>query len=300
MKHLIYSILFLLVGIFAVDRIGGMIMHEINTNTQDVLGPKFKYIHDNICEDIVMLGASRCHHHYVSSTIGDSLDMSVYNCGMQGSENIFSHYLTLCLILERYTPKVICLEVMEADFNYKKDPFAKLSYFAPYFGYSESADSVFRESGLYWKYTISHLYRYNAKAVSNIAGLFVSRQSNDDHGYLPAKKSSVVLGELKSSKTITETDSRKITYLHRFAEKCRNNNIRLIFTISPRYSIVDSTYYNILKNFAHTENIPMLDYHTSGLFHSEPEFFRDALHLNDKGAKHFSSIFASDLKRTLQ
>ena len=206
-------------------------MQWINRNTQDVLGPKFKYIHDNICEDIVMIGASRCHHHYVSSIISDSLGMSVYNCGMQGSENIYSHYVTLCLILERYKPKVVCVEVMASDFDNQKDPFAKLSYFAPYFGYCSGADSVFLLGGLYWKYTISHLYRYNAKAASNIAGLFISRQERDDHGYLPVKESSVILGELTEAKTVTETDKQK------FAQQVNqmDNTAKLNYSKDPNY-----------------------------------------------------------------
>jgi len=295
MKQLIYSILFFIVGLFVVDRLGGVAMQWINRNTQDVLGPKFKYIHDNICEDIVMIGASRCHHHYVSSIISDSLGMSVYNCGMQGSENIYSHYVTLCLILERYKPKVVCVEVMASDFDNQKDPFAKLSYFAPYFGYCSGADSVFLLGGLYWKYKISHLYRYNAKAASNIAGLFISRQERDDHGYLPVKESSVIIGKLRKAKTITDIDKQKILYLHRFAERCRSEKIKLVLTVSPRYSIVDSSYYAVLKDFAREEKIPFLDYHTPGLFLDHPDYFRDAAHLNDKGARLYSAIFAGDL-----
>ena len=300
MKQLIYSILFFILCLFVVDRLGGMAMQWVNRNTQDVLGPKFKYIHDNICEDVVMIGASRCHHHYVPSIISDSLGVSVYNCGIQGSNNIYSHYLTLCLILERYKPKVVCVEMMASDFSKQKNPFSKLCYFAPYFGYSSSADSVFRLGGLYWKYKISHLYRYNAKAASNIAGLFINRQKQDDHGFLPAKKSSIILEELTKAKNITNIDNQKIHYLHLFTERCRNENIKLVFTVSPRYSIVDSSYYSVLKDFAREENIPFLDYHTPGLFQDHPEYFREGTHLNEKGANLYSAIFSSDLKRVLE
>lgn len=299
MKQLIYSILFFVVGLFVMDRLGGMAMQWINRNSQDVLCPKFKYIHDDICEDIVMIGASRCHHHYVSSIISDSLGMSVYNCGIQGSENVYSHYVTLCLILERYKPKVVCVEMMPTDFDKQENPFAKLSYFAPYFGYSNSADSVFRLGGLYWKYKISHLYRYNAKAASNIAGLFISRQEHDDHGYIPAKKSSVILGELNKAQTITDIDKQKMHYLHLFTERCRKEKIKLVFTISPRYSIIDSSYYSVIRDFAQEESIPFLDYHTSGLLLDHPEYFRDKTHLNDKGARLYSTIFSIDLKKLL-
>jgi len=300
MKKLLLSILFFIGGLFVVDRLGGMVMQWINVNTHDVLGPKFKYIHDEIHEDVVMLGASRCHHHYVSSIISDSLGMSVYNCGLQGSENIYSHYVTLNLILERHTPKVVCLELMPSDFDVNEDSFAKLCYFAPYFGYSERADSVFRLGGLYWKYKISHLYRYNAKATSNIAGLIVSRQKGDDHGYIPAKESSISVGEIVEAPDITDIDEQKIHYLHLFAKLCRENGIRLVFTVSPKYIAVGPSFYDVLRNVAHEENVPFLDYHTSGLFQDRPDLFRDDKHLVDKGARLYSSVFAHDLKKALR
>jgi hypothetical protein len=300
MKKLLYSLLFILIGLFFVDRIGGMAMQWVNRNTQDVLGPKFKYIHDEINEDVVLIGASRCHHHYVSSILADTLGMSVYNCGIQGSENIYSHYMTLCLILARHKPKVICVEMMVSDFNQQKDPFAKLTMFAPYFGYDESADSLFCTAGLYWKYNISHLYRYNAKATSNIAGLFVSRQKKDDHGYLPIKNSSVILGELTTSKTTTDIDKQKIHYLHLFVKRCKSEKIQIVFTVSPRYAIVDSSYYSVLKDFAREENIPFLDYHTPGVFLDHPEYFRDRAHLNDKGARLYSTLFSHDFKLIIE
>lgn len=300
MKNLFYSIIFIFIGLFTVDRLGGLGMQWINRNTQDVLGPKFKYIHDSIHEDIVMIGASRCHHHYVSSIISDSLGMSVYNCGIQGSENIYSHYMTLCLILERYKPKVICVEMMVTDFKFQDEPFAKLSYFAPYFGYSKNADSLFMVGGLYWKYKISHLYRYNAKAASNIAGLFWSRQLQDDHGYLPVKGGNAIIGNLSRAESVTDIDKQKIHYLRLFYELCRKEKIKLVFTVSPRYSIVDTSYYAVLKDFARKENIPFLDYHTQGLFLDHQEYFRDKTHLNDNGARLYSRIFSSDLKRVLR
>ncbi len=300
MKKILFSFLFFAIGLYIVDRLGGKMMQWVNLNTKDVLGPKFKYIHDNIYEDIVMIGASRSHHHYVSSIIRDSLNMSVYNCGIQGSDNIYSHYMTLCLILERYSPKIICVELMFSDLEKQKNPYDKLSYFAPYFGYSNRADSLFKIGGWYWKYKISHLYRYNAKAVSNIAGLLVSRQGKDDKGYLPIKKTSTYLGKIKHLKNKRRNiDKHKLLYLKRFSKLCQQNRCKLIFTISPHFSIVDSSYYSILKDFAYKEHIPLLDYHTNGYFHNNPEYFRDETHLNDNGARHFSSIFASDLKKLL-
>ena len=300
MKKLVISVLFVLVGVFAVDRIGGMAMRWVNLHTHDVTGPKIKHLVYDGEEDVIMLGTSRCNSHYVPSIISDTIGMSVYNGGIDASNNIFAHYIMLNHLLACHTPKVICLEVQVNDFNRQAGTFNSISFFAPYFGLNEQADSVFRLSGRYWKYKISHLYRYNSKAVSNIAGLAINRHEGGDNGYIPNPQPVHHPEVLKLTKTQNNTDSTKICYIHRFVNLCQQHHVKLIFMISPMFSKVDSDYYDVLKSLAKQNEIPFLDYHTAGLFLDHPEYFRDITHLWDKGARAYSSIFASDLKRILE
>lgn len=296
MKKLVVSVLFVLGLLFAIDRIGGMMMWWVNQHTHDVSGPKIKYLAKNVHEDVVLMGTSRCHLQYVPSIISDSLGMSVYNGGIDASNNIYAHYIMLNLMLARYTPKVICLDVMTNDFVKLKNPFLTVSFFSPYFGKNEHVDSVFRLAGTYWKYRISHLYRYNAKSVSNIVGLAVGRQTDEDHGYIPNPKPTYTLDSLRYPRNKLKTDSLKIEYIQRFVNLCKQKGVKLIFVISPMYTRVDADRYDVLKSLAKQNGIPLLDYHTTGLFWNHPDYFRDYKHLWDEGARAFSSIFASDLK----
>jgi hypothetical protein len=70
-----------------------------------------------------------------------------------------------------------------------------------------------------------------------------------------------------------------------------------VFTASPKYTTVDVSHYDVLKSLAKEHDIPFLDYHTRGLYLDHPEYFKDNSHLWDEGARHFTSIFAGDLKR---
>lgn len=300
MKKLLISILFVLAGLFVVDRLGGMAMWWVCQHTHDVSGPKIKYLASDVYEDVVLMGTSRCNSHYVPSIISDTLGCSVYNGGIDGSDNIFSHYITLNFILSKHKPKVICLELMPSDFEKQPDPFSTISFFAPYFGKSEGADSVFRLAGKYWEYRISHLYRYNAKAISNIAGLAINRNEGGDHGYLPNPQPAQYPTSLGQGYPITKVDSLKLKYVQKFIDLCRKNNIKLVFVVSPMYVKVDKDYYDPLKAIAARNHVPFMDYHTEGLFLDHPDYFRDSNHLWDKGARLYSSIFASDLKRILK
>ena len=275
-------------------------MRWVIEKTNDVLGPKLRYLHHDIHEDVVLIGASRCHHHYLPSILADSLGMSVYNAGVGGSDNIFSHYIVLCHILQRYTPKVICLEVMPTDYCHQEDPFNVLSFFAPLYGSCEMADSVYRIAGKYWQYQVSHLYRYNAKASSSVIGLVLNRQKDGDNGYIPLPKPNQFPKEPKTEETRYDIDSLKIEYIERFIDLCQDKHIQLVFTVSPKYTRVAPDYYDVLKDIARKNNITMLDYHTKGLYIDHPNYFKDGAHLWDEGARTFSSVFVADLKRVLK
>ena len=306
MKKLALSILFVLVGVFVVDRLGGMAMWWVNQHTHDVSGPKIKHLVYDADEDVILMGTSRCNSHYVPSIISDTIGMSVFNGGIDASNNIYAHYIMLNHILDRHTPKVICLEVQVQDFTEQisksnsLNSFNSISFFAPYFGMNAHADSVFRLAGDYWKYKVSHLYRYNSKAVSNIAGIVINRHDGGDNGYIPNPQPNYHPKVLTNSKPKSNIDEMKIGYIKRFVNICRKHNIKLIFTVSPLYERVDVDHYDILKSLAKQYGIPFLDYHTSGLFWNHPEYFRDTYHLWDKGARKYSSLFASDLKNILK
>lgn len=299
MKNFIKSLLFIIIGLFVVDRMGGMAMWWVNQNTKDTSGPKIKHMVKDANEDVIMMGTSRCNFHYVPSIISDSLGMSVYNGGIDASDNIYFHYILLNHMLLKHKPKLICLEVSVKDFGKQAAPFADISFLAPYLGNSEKADSVYRLAGSYWKYQVSHLYRYNAKAVSNIGGLFVNKQVGEDHGYVPIPKPAYFPQQMELRKSRAQIDSLKLGYMERFISLCKQNNIRMVMMISPMYVKVASDYYDVLKEVAQKNKVPLLDYHTRGLYLDHPEYFKDDIHLWGDGAKLYSSIFASDLKKVL-
>ena len=299
MKKLIASVLFVALGLFAADRLGGMLMWWVNQHTHDVSGPKIKYLAHDVHEDILLMGTSRCNCHYVPSILSDTLGLSVYNGGIDASNNIYAHYIMLNHILAIHRPKVICLEVMATDYEKEADPFSTITFFAPYFGRNERADSVFLLAGSYWKYRISHLYRYNAKAVSNIAGLVINRQEGSDNGYISFPEPAHFPDSLVRRKTQQCADSLKLEYVQRFIDLCKENDIRLIFMVSPMYTKIDANYYDVLKAIAKRNDIPFLDYHSEGLYLDHPEYFMDNDHLWDKGARKYSSIFAHDLKKLI-
>ena len=301
MKKFVISFAFIIVVLFAVDRSVGRVMWWVNQHTNDVSGPKIKYLVNDVDEDMVLMGASRCNCHYVPSIISDSIGMSVYNGGVDASNNIYAHFIVLSHIMSHHKPRYVCLEVMTSDFEKSDDSFMTTTFFAPYFGINERADSVFRLAGTYTTYKVSHLYRYNAKSLSNILGLVVNRQQGGDNGYIPYPRTDNYPDTLIKSATVRDIDSTKLRYVQKFIDLCYANGTKVIFTVSPSYSIVDRDYYDVIKEVALHNDIPFMDYHTHGLFLEDAENFRDQIHLRDEeSARRFSVIFAHDLKQVLE
>ncbi len=300
MKKLIISILIIISGIFIIDRIGAQIMWWVNQHTHENAGLKIRDMINHVDADVLLMGTSRCNRHYVPSIISDSIGMSVYNGGIDASDNIFAHYTLLNLILQRYKPKVICLEVSTNDFTNPQDPFSTVSFFAPYFGNNEQSDSIFHLAKLYWPYKLFHLYRFNAKATSNIAGLFIAPQDVGKDGYVPSQEPAHhITGEATTAENLGSTDRQKIRFIQRFIDICNKENIRLIFTISPAYTKITTTHYKQLKDIANQNGIELLDFHSKKLFLDHPEYFEDRVHLWDKGARLYSIVFAGQLKSIL-
>lgn len=300
LKKLAVSLISILILLFIIDRGGAMVMREVTARSEDMISPKMRFLADSCDTDILIVGTSRANCHYIPDSIAKVSGMTVYNGGIDGSDNIFSHYFILSLLTERHKPSIILLEIMPADFLVKKDSFSKLGFFAPYLGRSEAGDSVFMESGKYNVYKLFHLLRYNSKAISNIGGLLKSSENKDYSGFFPLPCKSNEYMQLRKEESSGKIDSLKIKYIDKFVKKCDENGINLIFTISPCYSLADDSLYFPIKEYAEKHRIKLLDYHSSCLFHDKKELFHDNLHLNETGAKKFMEIFTRDIKYVLK
>lgn len=275
-------------------------MSRLYDASKDVLlATKMRYLMNDCSQDMLLLGTSRCHQHYASSILEDSLNISTYNGGFSGSGYIYSQYFVLNHILSHHIPKIICLDVNSKDFNKSDNALFGITVFSPYIGLNARADSVFREVGIYWRYEVSHLYRYNARVISNIFGFLYRKQDCDEEGFLPVSKPLHFPDTLKKSDFVFSCDSSKVKYIRKYISLCREHDILLVFTVSPVYEIAAPDQYGVLKQIAAENDIPFFDYHSAGLYLDHPEYFRDKNHLWDKGARLFTSVFAHDLKTYL-
>lgn len=244
--------------------------------------------------DIIIMGSSRATHHYIPSIIEEATGMTCYNAGADGN-GIILMYGRYKLITNRYNPKVILYDVEPAFdiIEYAEDDHNRryLASLKPYFfqlGIKEIFEDVSWTEGLK---NYSGLFRYNGSYYNHLRN-FVSAAPVSDKGYLPLQ------GEMKSEpekgeKTTPVLDSLKLSYIRKLAEDAKSRGIEFIFVASPKYG-ADPNSVQSVKDIAEELDILFWDYTDAPEF-QKMEFFKEPMHLNDKGAKVFTRVFAGRL-----
>lgn len=299
MKRVLIFFAVIISGCFVLDRVGGICLQEIHEKSNSITAYKYRYLFNNCNEQLVMLGTSRCEAHYNPLVIADSLQMSVYNGGVDASDNIYSHYAALCLLLQHHKPKYILLDLMPSDVSVTDDSFNTLSYLAPYIESEEHVDSLFKLSGTLWRYQLSHLYRYNSKALSDIGGLFLDYDQSNIKGFIAKEHPHKYPDFYTPDNDNFVLDTCKIHYIDKFHRMCKENGIQLILAISPilcQNPLPECLY---IKKWAEAHDINIIDYHCSEQISHEKTYFYDNYHLNNTGAQIYSTTVASDLKTLL-
>ena len=299
-KKFMYKILIIISIVFCVDFFSGIVLEKLYQSCKSGVCYQENYIMRKTNQDLLVFGSSRAAYHYVPSILKDSLGISVYNCGREGT-GIYYHYGVLLATLKRYNPKIIFLDIDYRDLYEASGVFGLdvLKEQTPFYNkISPEFDSLLVLSGR--KETIklqSNLYRYNSKAFKIITGN-LSKGSDNVLGF--RQKNGIwkkKLDPLKNTQLIV--DKNKIETLQKFINKTKENNIIFVFTVSPYFMSTPEGLYNPLIKIAKKNKISILNHLQDKVFLSDKSMFNDELHLNREGAVLYSKLIALDAKKVL-
>jgi hypothetical protein len=271
------------------------IFYKTTTTTDEY---KINEVTYHMTAPVIFMGSSMSHHNYVPSIISDTLKTDVYNAGLWGMRNIYFQYGLLSNILKRYTPKTIFLELHPIDFL--QTPFSTVetvSRLTPFINYSEGCDEVLKKGKLYYKCKASNLYRYNSEFANIVVGNITNLTPAALKGFKP------LIGQLTDVNVKPEqfpyaVDKDKIHYIQAFIDMCKKKKITLVFLTSPMYAIEqNTTLFNVPDSLAKQNKIAYINnYNLSGIT-GHREYYYDFGHLNEEGAKKYSSFIAPELKQ---
>lgn len=242
-------------------------------------------------EDIIIMGSSRASHHYVPQILADSLGMSCFNVGQDGN-GIILQYGRWKMISERYAPKVLIYDVTPGFDLQENDNMAYVDRLKPFCDDSEVKNYV---SDIFpierWK-LYSQMYRYNYKFLEMLSDC---AKSKDDKlcGYIPLHghiRKEVAEGASNAKVKPIEFDETKLQYLECLAQECQARNTQLIFVVSPYFKggSYNEESFSPISELAAKYGLSFY-YLNDSEFTDDPNLFKDSYHLNDEGAKAFTS-----------
>lgn len=245
--------------------------------------------------DILIMGSSRAHHHYVPEIIADSLGATVYNAGQDGN-GIILHFGVLQMICQRYSPKMIIYDVFKPFdiYKYAEDQnntryIQPLKKYHNEYGIREVVTSVNDRLEIYH---YSNLYRLNGSLVSIICDYLLTRPM-DKNGYAPLYGEYNIDNKRREEKRREELeiDSLKLHYIKELVSFCKARNIQLAFSISPNFELNDIEGYSPIIDICKKHNVALMNFNNAKPLNEENKFWKEPVHLNNNGAIEFTKNY---------
>ena len=294
-RYLLHIMLFF--GILAVIDLGfGFACEWLQEHAK---GGRMKSVRQAALEqtaDIVIMGSSRAHHHYVPQIITNVTGLSAYNAGVDGNGIVLATGL-YNMITERYTPKIIIYDVEPAfDINVYADDDNNTRYIGelrPYSWDPQVKGVICRVDPSEQYKTLSSMFRYNSKIMDLLKDQVVLSGYTSD-GYAPLEGEMKTVPKKKSTEKTNECDSIKLKMMEEFISRMSQSETKLIVVASPKYGATSSKVFTPIKELCNLYNIEFWDYYNNPDF-QKMEYFKESMHLNDNGAKVFTKCIAEKL-----
>lgn len=288
MKKFIGKVILFLIVVATLDFCVGTILESMSARAKGGNAARAEYVFKQANEDIILMGSSRCIHHYNPFIIEDSLGMSTYNCGNDGMGIIYN-YAIYTSMRERHLPKVIVYDIAPSFDLYEGTPNDKYIHGIRQFSYYGKIIDICTDIDNNDKYKLySKCYRLNSSYL-HILRDFIHPRGLFEKGFKPSV--GVMDYEIKDQVYNPEafvTDSVKIKYWNKLFELCKQDGVSLILSVSPTYSPYDHGCYDIIKNLANKNGIPFIDNYDCDGITGQKQYFSDSTHMNEDGANEFS------------
>lgn len=296
------AVLIVLASVAVVDVAVGKVMDWMlsQISNQGDTGKTYYSLYE-VNTPIVIVGSSRAAHHYVTQMIEDSLGASTYNVARAGC--FFSYNCCVInTILDRCIPKLIIWE-NGTEYLYE-DISDRMESLYPYYNSNRWVANAIREELPWTEYMRlnSRIYQYNS-TIHRILLRYRGRHSFMDgtiKGYLPLapkklrKQLELELEELSAS----SLSPSKIERFRSILKRAQDMGVKMVIVDSPKY--ISRNHKNMsalkMKEICIQYGATYIDNSQIPYFLHHPELFNDAIHMNDNGAKIYTSFFSSQIK----
>lgn len=291
--HLFKSITVFLILVAAADLIIGYVYHYFYFKQTSGWEYRTKYSIENTKADILIFGASRAQQQYNPVYFEQRLNQTCYNVGRDG-EPFFYHYGILKGVLNRYTPKIIILDIENAVFRQNESSYDRISVLLPFYQHHKEMRPIIELRSPYEKFKLlSSIYPYNSLLFKIAAGNLkhYKGQEEDIKGYLQLTNA---LDEPIRKVNLPEDyilDSNLVNYFRLFIKECLQRKIKLYLVCSPYFidAIGRDPSMTLAKGVAEENNIDFFDFSRDNAFLTNSKLFDDTVHVNVSGSQIFTN-----------
>lgn len=269
--------------------------------------PKYKRIEKGK-EELVVLGASRACNQYVTRILEDSLGVSAYNYGV-GAQNVYTNYAVLSLLIEKGAkkPKYVIWDIYYTDIlNTPGWNTEKTGILFSAYNYDEAVrEIVDLQEGIKSKLIrYVNLYKFNSKIPYFIIDYKSKKNEDISGGYSPLYFEHNKPIEIRNTGR-SKYDMQKLSYIDKFIHLCKENDILLYVFISPAFYKLENgeapeDWAKVIEKKCLDNAIPVYNHEQDSLFLIHPEWFYNSEHLNDTGAKIYTTIVAKKLMKMVE
>lgn len=295
MKKFISKVILFLIGLVILDQLVGIGARYLVGHAKGGDTGLNNYICNQMEEECIIFGSSRGMHHYDPNIITDSLDMSCWNCSLDGN-GIILMYGRYKMLSARYTPKMLIYDV-QTSFDLLEGDNHKYLGGLRYYYDRQGIDSIFWNVDKTERLKmLSNCYRYNSQWLQLISDNIHPLQS-DDKGYRPMDKTMIYKPKkTQLKKEEYKYDSLKLYYLERLVKECKAKGTQLVFAISPQYASHNDDVYKPLKEICSRYQVPLLNHYCDKDFVDNSDYFYDFVHMNRTGATKYTKMLVGELR----
>lgn len=298
MKKFLLKVISFFLIIIIIDILSGIVYGKLRKLARSGITYNYEYIADSCANDILILGSSKAARHYNPQIIGDSLNMSCYNCGEPGC-GIITALARYRMIKCRHMPKMIIYELTPGYDYFDTDDYSKYLLSLKPYANKECVRAIFDQFGddLDPLRLCSKMYMNNSTIIQVLTDCI--RYTPYNGGFQPLNGRMNAMPKLTNNSVPQKIDSIKLNCLERFIQEVKRDSVFLCFVASPECSEmmrIDDNDYNIGVNLCKKYNVQYFDKRYIDGISNNPSLFHDKVHLNGEGASVFSKEIIYDLK----
>lgn len=253
-------------------------------------------------EDILILGSSYAVRNIVPSVIEDSLGISCYNAGEAGNGSMVA-WTRYNMFIKNHTPQLIIYTLTPGYDYVKSDDYSKyLNIVKPYYGQEKTVANMYDDlmdwsDGLILSSNFVKFNSYGAQLIYYA----LSKKNMGLQGYEPLYETFTPYESTKEQDAEKyEIDVPKMTYLEKLFNDIRKQNIPILCVLTPDYrNELDLDNYSEGLQLCEKYDIPVVNHKYYEGISLNAQYIYDIAHLNDKGAKLYTSILCGEIQKML-